>query len=153
MSDRVESPLRRSLPWIAAAALLGLCAWFTTQSLGVDPTETRHTESHGTVVVDAAIIVFREGLEAILIFAAVIASFVGTNRACRRPVVGGAGIGLLAAVTTWFLVQALLSFFSDYGPQLEAGSSTRSTGPTTSRGITPGAGPCSRAVPRPRWGS
>jgi high-affinity iron transporter len=120
MSDRVESPLRRSLPWIAAAALLGLCAWFTTQSLGVDPTETRHTESHGTVVVDAAIIVFREGLEAILIFAAVIASFVGTNRACRRPVVGGAGIGLLAAVTTWFLVQALLSFFSDYGPQLEA---------------------------------
>ncbi len=120
MSDRTESPLIRFLPWAAAAALLLLCVWFTTQSLGVDPTETPDQESRTTVVVDAAIIVFREGLEAILIFAAVVASFVGGNRALRRPVAGGAGIGLLAAVLTWFLVQALLSFFSDYGAQLEA---------------------------------
>jgi high-affinity iron transporter len=120
MPDRTESPLTRFLPWAAAAALLLLCVWFTTQSLGVDPTETPDQESRTTVVVDAAIIVFREGLEAILIFAAVVASFVGGNRALRRPVAGGAGIGLLAAVLTWFLVQALLSFFSDYGAQLEA---------------------------------
>lgn len=120
MPDRTESPLIRFLPWAAAAALLLLCVWFTTQSLGVDPTETPDQESRTTVVVDAAIIVFREGLEAILIFAAVVASFVGGNRALRRPVAGGAGIGLLAAVLTWFLVQALLSFFSDYGAQLEA---------------------------------
>ena len=120
MPDRTESPLIRLLPWAAAAALLLLCVWFTTQSLGVDPTETPDHESRTTVVVDAAIIVFREGLEAILIFAAVVASFVGGNRALRRPVAGGAGIGLLAAVLTWFLVQALLSFFSDYGAQLEA---------------------------------
>ena len=120
MPDRTESPLIRFLPWAAAAALLLLCVWFTTQSLGVDPTETPDHESRTTVVVDSAIIVFREGLEAILIFAAVVASFVGGNRALRRPVAGGAGIGLLAAVLTWFLVQALLSFFSDYGAQLEA---------------------------------
>jgi high-affinity iron transporter len=112
--------LRRSAPWAIAIAILGLCAWFTTQSLGVDPTETPEAESHATVVIDSAIIVFREGLEAVLIFAAVIASFVGGNRARKRPVAGGAGIGFLAAVLTWFLVQALLSFFSDYGPQLEA---------------------------------
>jgi high-affinity iron transporter len=120
MNSTPESALRRHAPWLIAAALLGLCVWFTTQSLGVDPTETPTNESHTTVVVDSAIIVFREGLEAILIFAAVVASFVGANRACRRPVAGGAGIGFLAAVLTWFLVQALLSFFSDYGPQLEA---------------------------------
>src|SRR3954469_10447165 len=115
-----ESPIRRALPWAIALGLLGLCAWFTTQSLGVDPTETPNAESHTTVVVNSAIIVFREGLEAILIFAAVIASFVGGARSYKRPVAGGAGIGFLAAVLTWFLVQALLSFFSDYGPQLEA---------------------------------
>src|SRR3954467_2962384 len=115
-----ESLIRRALPWATALGLLGLCAWFTTQSLGVDPTETPDAESHTTVVVDSAIIVFREGLEAVLIFAAVIASFLGSNKARKRPVAGGAGIGFLAAVLTWFVVQALLSFFSDYGAQLEA---------------------------------
>src|SRR3954471_17060532 len=115
-----ESPIRRAIPWAIAVALLGLCVWFTTQSLGVDPTETPEAESYTTTVVNAAIIVFREGLEAILIFAAVIASFVGGTRAYKRPVAGGAGIGFLAAVLTWFVVQALLSFFSDYGAQLEA---------------------------------
>ena len=64
-------------------------------------------------MVDSAIIVFREGLEAILIFAAVIASFSAANRAQRPPVAGGAGIGLAAAVATWFLAQALLGLFSD----------------------------------------
>jgi high-affinity iron transporter len=120
MTETTDSRLRRALPWGIAAALLGLCAFFTTQSLGVDPTESASSQSHTTVVIDSAIIVFREGLEAVLIFAAVIASFVGTNKARKRPVVGGAGIGFLAALLTWFLVQALLSFFSDYGPQLEA---------------------------------
>src|SRR4051812_4043776 len=120
MHETTDSKLRRALPWALAAALLALCAWFTTQSLGVDPTETPDAESHTTVVIDSAIIVFREGLEAVLIFAAVVASFVGGTRAYKRPVAGGAGIGFLAAVLTWFLVQALLSFFSDYGPQLEA---------------------------------
>src|SRR3954453_12596136 len=96
-----ESPVRRALPWAIAVALLGLCVWFTTQSLGVDPTETPNAESHTTVVVDSAIIVFREGLEAVVIFAAVIASFLGSNKARKRAVAGGAGIGFLAAVLTW----------------------------------------------------
>src|SRR5690242_21518307 len=120
MTETTDSRLRRALPWAIAAALLGLCAFFTTQSLGVDPTESADPQRHTTVVIDSAIIVFREGLEAVLIFAAVVASFVGANRERKRPVAGGAGIGFLAAVLTWFLVQALLSFFSNYGPQLEA---------------------------------
>jgi high-affinity iron transporter len=120
MPQTTESALRRALPWAIAAAILGLCVWFTTQSLGVDPTETPEAESYTTTVVNSAIIVFREGLEAILIFAAVVASFVGGTRAYKKPVAGGAGIGFLAAVLTWFLVQALLSFFSDYGAQVEA---------------------------------
>src|SRR3954467_9571344 len=111
-----ESLIRRALPWATALGLLGLCAWFTTQSLGVDPTETPEAESHTTVVVDSAIIVFREGLEAVLIFAAVTASFLGGNRTKRRPVVAGAGLGFLAAVATWFVAQAILGFFSDHGP-------------------------------------
>src|SRR3954469_4770239 len=108
------------MPWAIAIALLGLCVWFTTQSLGVDPMETADAESHTTVVVDSAIIVFREGLEAVLIFAAVIASFLGANKARRRPVVLGAACAFGASVLTWFLVQALLDAASPLGPRLEA---------------------------------
>src|SRR5580704_11681291 len=63
--------------------------------------------SHTTIVVDAAIIVFREGLEAVLILAAITASFVGAKRHLRRPVLLGALTGLIAIavlllVTNWF---------------------------------------------------
>ena len=112
--------VKRTAPWVVAAAILAFLVFLTTQSLGVDPTETPQTESHATAVVNSAIIVFREGLEAILIFAAVIASFLGANRARRKPVVMGALLGFVAAVVTWFAVQLLLSFFAGYGPQLEA---------------------------------
>jgi high-affinity iron transporter len=65
-------------------------------------------------------IVFREGLEAILIFAAVTASFLGANRAKRRPVTLGAAIAFGATVVTWFVVQAILDTASPLGPKLEA---------------------------------
>ena len=65
-------------------------------------------------------IVFREGLEAVLIFAAVTASMLGANAAKRRPVVAGAAIAFGATVVTWFVVQALLDAASPLGPKLEA---------------------------------
>ena len=76
--------------------------------------------SHASVVANSAIIVFREGLEAVLIFAAVTASFLGANRARRRPVVWGAAVAFGAAVATWFAAQALLDVASPLGPRLEA---------------------------------
>jgi high-affinity iron transporter len=79
-----------------------------------------HNQSRGTVVFNSAMIVFREGLEAVLIFAAVTASFQGANRARRRPVVLGAAVSFGAAVVTWFLVGALLNAASPLGPRLEA---------------------------------
>src|SRR3954466_9594284 len=114
--------MRRTAWWTAGLAILaGLVYLMATANTGpVDPTEAQGQQSHATVVVNSAIIVFREGLEAILIFAAVIASFLGANRGRRKPVVMGALLGFGAAVVTWFAVQLLLSFFSDYGPQLEA---------------------------------
>jgi len=92
-----------------------------TASTGpADPTEARKPMSHATVVFNSGMIVFREGLEAILIFAAVTASFLGANRSKRRPVVAGAGLAFAAAIATWFVVQALLDAASPLGPKLEA---------------------------------
>jgi len=64
--------------------------------------------SRTTAVIDSAILVFREGLETILVLAAVTASFLGANRVHRKPVAIGGGLALLAAVGTWFLAIWLL---------------------------------------------
>ncbi len=76
--------------------------------------------SRATVVTNAAIIVFREGLEAVLILAAITASFVGARRRDRRPVLLGAGLGLLVSVVTWVAAQTLLQSLQQYGEKLEA---------------------------------
>jgi high-affinity iron transporter len=76
--------------------------------------------SRTTVVTNSAIIVFREGLEGVLILAAITASFVGVRRRLRRPVLIGAALGLLASGVTWVLAQTLLHSLDRYGEKLEA---------------------------------
>ena len=111
------------LAWWAAglAVLAGLVYLMATADTGpADPTEVRGPQSHATVVFNASVIVFREGLEAVLIFAAVTASLLGANAGRRKPVVAGAGVAFGAAVATWFVVQALLDAAAPLGPRLEA---------------------------------
>ncbi|MEA2296759.1 MAG: high-affinity iron transporter, partial [Solirubrobacteraceae bacterium] len=113
---------RRLAWWTAGLAILaGLVYLMATARTGpVDPTAVSAPQSRGTVVFNAATIVFREGLEAVLIFAAVTASFLGANRRRRRPVVLGAALAFAAAVVTWFVAQAVLDAASPLGPRLEA---------------------------------
>lgn len=92
-----------------------------TASTGpIDPADVAAPETRTTIVFNSAIIVFREGLEAVLIFAAVTASFLGANKARRRPVVAGAACAFGAAVLTWFVAQAILDVASPLGPKLQA---------------------------------
>lgn len=108
--------------WLSGLAVLAALVYLmATASTGpMDPTEATRTQSHATVVFNSSMIVFREGLEAVLIFAAIIASFLGANKARRRPVVVGAAVAFGVTVLTWFLVQALLGAASSLGPRLEA---------------------------------
>jgi high-affinity iron transporter len=118
-----RTPRSSRLPWwIAGLAILaGLVYLMATASTGpTDPTEAATPASHATVVFNSSIIVFREGLEAVLIFAAVTASFLGADKRRRRPVVLGAGCAFAAAVATWFVAQAILDVASPLGPKLEA---------------------------------
>lgn len=117
------SGARRLLPWAVGAAILGVLVWLAATSQGgvPDPTDPATHASRGQIVVDASLIVFREGLEAVLIFAAVTASMLGANRAYKRPVAAGAGAAFAACVATWFAFQAILGAFSEkYGGQLQA---------------------------------
>ena len=73
-----------------------------------------------TVITNAALIVFREGLEAILIIAAITASMIGANRRLRKPVLRGALLGLPASAAMFLVAVLLLDQLSRYGEKLEA---------------------------------
>jgi high-affinity iron transporter len=77
-------------------------------------------QSSVSVVTNAAIIVFREGLEAVLILAALMASLVGSQRHLRRPMLAGVGLALVASACTWVVAQTVLMSFAGYGEKLEA---------------------------------
>jgi high-affinity iron transporter len=73
-----------------------------------------------TTIANSALIVFREGLEAILILAAITASMIGPRAPLRRPVYRGALLALPASVVMFVLALLLLDSLSQYGEKLEA---------------------------------
>jgi high-affinity iron transporter len=73
-----------------------------------------------TAIVNSALIVFREGLEAILILAAITASMIGPRAPLRRPIYRGALLALPASVVMFLLALLLLDSLSKYGEKLEA---------------------------------
>ncbi len=73
------------------------------------------------VISNAAVIVFREGLEAVIILAALLASLSRPEyRRYRRPLAAGAGLSLLATALTWLLTRQILLSFVWLGERLEA---------------------------------
>lgn len=109
--------------WTAALTAVSVLVYLmATASTGPqDPTEaTRGSLSDGTVLFNSSMIVFREGLEAVLILAAVTASFLGANRPRRRPVFVGALAALGAAGLTWVGAGEVLHRLGGLGMRLEA---------------------------------
>ena len=76
--------------------------------------------SRYAVVSNTAVIVFREGLEGVLILAALVAGLVGGQRQFRRPLFLGAAAALVASALTWVVAQTVLGSLSRYGEKLEA---------------------------------
>jgi high-affinity iron transporter len=85
-----------------------------------DPTDPANHMGRTSAVINSAVLVFREGLETILVLAAVTASFLGGNRAYRKPVAAGGGLALLATVATWFLAVWLIGMFGGGGLTIQA---------------------------------
>ncbi|HEX7084331.1 MAG TPA: FTR1 family protein [Gaiellaceae bacterium] len=114
--------LRRSAWSLVAAVAIGALAWKAITAPGgvPDPTAPGSQLGHGAVVLDSGLLVFREGLEAVLVLAALTASFVGANRGFRRPVAAGAGAGLAASVATWFGAILLIGALGGPGLDLQA---------------------------------
>jgi high-affinity iron transporter len=66
----------------------------------------------GARVLDIAVLVFREGLECILVLAAVTANMIGSRQGYQRPVAAGAGAALGATLVTWFIAVGIIESLS-----------------------------------------
>jgi len=106
---RHNGRIARNAAIIAAALLIvGVLVWQGITSSG-NPDPTTTGISRPAAVVDTGILVFREGLEAILVLAALTASLVRTEQGFWKPVALGAGVSFLASVATYFIAVALIS--------------------------------------------
>ncbi|HXD57836.1 MAG TPA: FTR1 family protein [Thermoleophilaceae bacterium] len=103
---------------VAVGALLVYSA-FTARGGVPDPTDSANL-SHGAVILNSALLVLREGLEAILVVAAVTASFRGANRDKRRPVAVGSSLAFAASVATWFIAAWFIGSLGAPGLDIQA---------------------------------
>lgn len=87
-----------------------------------NPDPTGNHLSKFAVVMDTGILVFREGLEAILVLAALTASLVRTQQGYWKPVGLGAGLSFLASVATWFIVVGIISNINAPELDIQAGT-------------------------------
>jgi high-affinity iron transporter len=84
-------------------------------------TELTRNTAPTAIAMNAGIIVFREGLEAVVILASLMSSLKSAaERKYRRPMWLGSGLAILATVLTWLLAHEVLQSLARYGEKLEA---------------------------------
>ena len=107
----------------AAACVVAVIAWQGMTTHGA-PDPTQPNTSPTVAFLDIGVLVFREGLECILVLAAITASMTGKKRAYRRPVAVGAGIAFVATLITWLIAVRIVNSLSDNIPALDLQAAT-----------------------------
>ncbi len=101
--------VRPALVSLAVLLVVAVMVWQAITA-GGSPTPDAKGLSHTAMIVSTGVLVFREGLEAVLVLAAVTAGMArGTQRASLRAVPVGAAAAFGATVATWFAVVALIA--------------------------------------------
>ena len=110
---------------VVAAALfvVAMLVWQGITAHGA-PDPMRPNTSPTVAFLDIGILVFREGLECILVLAAITASMTGAKRNHRRPVALGAGLAFIASLITWFIAVRIVGSLSDNMSALDLQAAT-----------------------------
>jgi high-affinity iron transporter len=103
--------------------VLAIMVWQGITAHGA-PDPLRSNSSHTIATLDIAVLVFREGLECILVLAAITASMTGAKQTLRRPVAAGAGLAFIATLITWFIAIGIVDSLSDNVPALDLQAAT-----------------------------
>ncbi len=110
---------------VVAAALfvIAMLVWQGVSAQGA-PDPTRPNTSPTVAFLDIGVLVFREGLECILVLAAITASMTGPKRTHRRPVAFGAGLAFVATLITWCIAVRIVGSLSDNMSALDLQAAT-----------------------------
>src|SRR5437868_5577845 len=107
----------------AALFVVAVFIWQGIAAHGApDPLQPHTTATVASL--DIGVLVFREGLECILVLAAVTASMTGSRRNYRKPVMSGAFIAFLATLVTWVIAVGIMKQLSENVPALHLQAAT-----------------------------
>jgi high-affinity iron transporter len=106
-TSRSKNPTFPMLLIPGALLVIGVLIWQGFTTAGNPNPVTREPGSIAQVL-DIGVLVFREGLECILVLSAITASMVKSDESYRRPVAAGAGVAFLATLVTWFIAVAIV---------------------------------------------
>ena len=107
----------------AALVVLGIIVWQGVTAQGA-PDPLQPNTSPTVAFLDIGVLVFREGLECILVLAAITASMTGNKQTHRRPVAIGAGVAFVASLITWVIAVGIVSSLSESIPALDLQAGT-----------------------------
>jgi len=96
------------------AGLLVLCALvWQGYSSGGAPDPDQAGDNRLAATFDIGILVFREGLECVLVLSAITGGMLATQTAQRRSIFVGAGVGFIATLVTWFIAVGIIQSLAD----------------------------------------
>src|SRR5213079_1766948 len=108
---------------VAALFVTAMLIWQGVTAHGA-PDPMRPNTSQTVAFLDIGILVFREGLECILVLAAITASMTGAKRVHRQPVALGAGVAFVASLITWVIAVGIVGSLMDNVPALDLQAAT-----------------------------
>jgi high-affinity iron transporter len=89
--------------------VIGVIVWQGVNYHG-NPDPTSKNLTPGAAIINTAILIFREGLEAILVLSAIISGLVRKKQDNYwKPISLGAGVSFLATLATWFIVVGIIA--------------------------------------------
>lgn len=104
--------IKFSLLFIAAAIPIVLIVWQAVTMSG-NPNPVADGISPTAGIFYTAVLVYREGLECILVLSAVIAGLIRTQKVYWKPIASGAGAGFIATLITWFVLVGILALVAN----------------------------------------
>lgn len=100
---------KKILFFLGITIIISIIIWQTVSS-GGSPNPADESISSGAAILSCGLLVFREGLEAILVLAAITATVSRTSEVnYKKGISIGIATGLLATIVTWFVVVLTLS--------------------------------------------
>lgn len=106
-----RSPVLPIVLALAALPVVALLIWQGVTANG-NPDPTLPNTSHLSAILDISVLVFREGLESILVLAAITAGLSRKQEGRTMPIFLGASSGFLATLVTWFIVRGIVEDIS-----------------------------------------